>query len=335
MRITRRQMMTGGAAIAASALKPETSLARLVRPQPFEIRATPIPSFSPREPVRVQFGAMRFRGGLVLSARHDDFGGWSGLWRAPDGKGIVAISDAASWLTADMVTANGRLSGLANAVLAPVLGSDGRALWRTRSHDCEGLCILGGIAHVCIERTHEVMRFDWGREGVAAKGRTLPVPREVKALPSNKGLEAIGVIPSGPLAGALIAISERSGGMDEPTLGVILGGPRPGLLQVRRSKGFDITDLAFLPGGDMVVLERWYAPLRGVGMRIRRIALRDITPGAMLDGETLVEADLGEEIDNMEGLAVHVENGRTILTLISDDNFSLIQRTVLLEFELV
>ena len=36
----------------------------------------------------------------------------------------------------------------------------------------------------------------------------------------------------------------------------------------------------------------------------------------------------------MEGLSVHLENGRTVLTLISDDNFSFLQRTILLEFEL-
>ena len=37
----------------------------------------------------------------------------------------------------------------------------------------------------------------------------------------------------------------------------------------------------------------------------------------------------------MEGLSVHLEEGRTILTLISDDNFSFLQRTLLLEFELL
>jgi hypothetical protein len=36
----------------------------------------------------------------------------------------------------------------------------------------------------------------------------------------------------------------------------------------------------------------------------------------------------------MEGLAVHREGGETILTLISDDNFSRLQRTLLLEFAL-
>jgi hypothetical protein len=36
----------------------------------------------------------------------------------------------------------------------------------------------------------------------------------------------------------------------------------------------------------------------------------------------------------MEALAVHREGSRTILTIMSDDNFSSLQRTLLLEFEL-
>jgi hypothetical protein len=38
----------------------------------------------------------------------------------------------------------------------------------------------------------------------------------------------------------------------------------------------------------------------------------------------------------MEGIDAHVtEAGDTVLTMISDDNFSLIQRTLLLQFTLV
>lgn len=70
-------------------------------------------------------------------------------------------------------------------------------------------------------------------------------------------------------------------------------------------------------------------------MRIRRIAIGDLRPGAVLDGETLIEADLGYEIDNMEGIGVHRDaSGATVLTVISDDNFSPIQRTILLQFEM-
>jgi hypothetical protein len=36
----------------------------------------------------------------------------------------------------------------------------------------------------------------------------------------------------------------------------------------------------------------------------------------------------------MEGLAVHQSGGDTVLTLVSDDNFSPLQRTLLLQFTL-
>ena len=50
----------------------------------------------------------------------------------------------------------------------------------------------------------------------------------------------------------------------------------------------------------------------------------------------IFEADLGNEIDNMEGIDAHVtEEGDTVLTLVSDDNFSMIQRNLLMQFTLV
>ena len=68
---------------------------------------------------------------------------------------------------------------------------------------------------------------------------------------------------------------------------------------------------------------------------LRRIALADIKPGALVDGSVLFDADLGYEIDNMEGLSVHRSaGGETVLTLVSDDNFSTVQRTLLLQFVL-
>lgn len=41
-------------------------------------------------------------------------------------------------------------------------------------------------------------------------------------------------------------------------------------------------------------------------------------------------------IDNMEGIDAHVTaDGETVLTLVSDDNFSFLQRTLLLQFTMV
>ncbi len=45
---------------------------------------------------------------------------------------------------------------------------------------------------------------------------------------------------------------------------------------------------------------------------------------------------MGYEIDNFEGIDVHQEaTGHIVVTLVSDDNFSMIQRTLLLQFTLV
>jgi hypothetical protein len=332
MRLTRRVALGGlGALAVAPALAQVSETGRI----PVAVSAQPITAFEPRSPEKTRFGKLSFRGGLVLGGSHSRFGGFSGLWRGANGNDLVGVTDNGFWLTAKVASRKGRLAGLEGAELAPILGSSGRPLHRSRYYDTEGLCIAEGVAYLGVERTHDLLRFDWAAEGVMARARIVPVPREVKRLPNNRGLEAIGVVPGGqPLAGAIVAIAERSGADDEPTLGVILGGRQPGLFRVIRHDGFDITDLAFLPDGDLLLLERWYRPLRGVGMRIRRVAGERLKAGALLDGPYLIEADLGQEIDNMEGLCVHPEQGRIVLTLISDDNFSFLQRTVMLEFEL-
>ena len=91
-----------------------------------------------------------------------------------------------------------------------------------------------------------------------------------------------------------------------------------------------------LPSGDLLILERKFSWLGGVGIRIRRLVLSDIAPGAVVDGPAIFNADLGNEIDNMEGIDAHVSaEGETVLTMVSDDNFSLIQRNLLLQFTLV
>jgi hypothetical protein len=72
-----------------------------------------------------------------------------------------------------------------------------------------------------------------------------------------------------------------------------------------------------------------------LSIRLRRVPRATIKPGAVVQGVLLFEADLGYQIDNMEALGAHVDrDGRTVLTMISDDNFSVLQRTLLLQFAL-
>jgi hypothetical protein len=70
-------------------------------------------------------------------------------------------------------------------------------------------------------------------------------------------------------------------------------------------------------------------------MRIRRLAAADIRPGAVVDGEVLLEADMSYQIDNMEGLdVVSRPDGDMRVILVSDDNHSILERNLMLEFRL-
>ena len=84
-----------------------------------------------------------------------------------------------------------------------------------------------------------------------------------------------------------------------------------------------------------MVLERRFRFSEGVKMRIRRIAAGELKKGAVIAGEVLLEANDSFNIDNMEAIAAHrAASGETVLTLMSDDNFSPLQRTLIMQFTL-
>lgn len=340
MRLTRRHLLIGGGASAALALA-GTALAQ--RPQALK-NATPIPvavqpmAFLSSDPARRRFGSLVFRSGLHLTSPVSSFGGFSGLWRSANGRELLALADNAQVLQARVESSGGRLTGLAETVLSPLLLDGGKPLRQSRFYDTESLAISGGVAFIGVERSHAVLRFSRERSGALVRGVLLTDTPPLKDIPGNKSLEAIGIAPPrSPLAGAVVAIAERARTAENaPTRGFILTGPQRGAFDVVRSNDYDISDLAFLDDGSLLVLERRVGLLLGgFACRIRQVAATAIRPGARVDGDVLFESDASLAIDNMEGLCVHREDGEIILTLISDDNFSLLQRTLLLEFALV
>ena len=93
--------------------------------------------------------------------------------------------------------------------------------------------------------------------------------------------------------------------------------------------------MALLPNGDLLLLERRFSMLAGVGMQMRLIEKDDIVPGALVDGPVLIHVGQRYSIDNMEGLAVREDsNGDLLIYAISDNNFNMLQRTLLLMFRL-
>jgi hypothetical protein len=306
-------------------------------PVSIEVEARPIPSFDTRDRGQMQFGQLRYRSGLILTSKYRDFGGLSGLRLDAKGEGFVAISDQGNWFTGKIVYRGQAMVGLNDVEAAPILGADGRAITARKWYDSESIAVDGPTVYVGLERVHQILKFDFGRDGVRACGEVLPQPPGMRKLPSNGSLESLVIGRKGlALAGTLIAISER--GLDPAgnIMAWLIGGKAPGTFAVRRTDNYDISDAAQLPSGDLLLLERKLSLMGGAGIRIRRIALASIVPGATVDGPSIFDADLGHEIDNFEGLDVHVtEEGDTVLTLVSDDNFSMLQRTLLMQFTLV
>ena len=336
-------MLGAGAALALPSIARAQSLPKQPPPEvltpagplAIEVNARAIASFDMRDRSAVRFGDLQFRSGLVLTSSYRGFGGLSALRLDPRGERFTAISDKGAWFAGRIVMRGREMTGLADVETAPLLGADGRPITARGWFDSESLALDGGTAYVGLERANQILRFDFGREGVLARGQPIALPPSLRKLPFNRGLESLVVLRKGPLSGALLAISERGLDSQGHIIGALIGGPKPGALGVRRSADYDVSDAALLPSGDLLLLERKFAWLGGVGIRIRRIALSAIAPGAVLDGPSIFDADLGHEIDNLEGLDVHVTaEGDTVLTMISDDNFSMLQRTLLLQFTL-
>jgi hypothetical protein len=306
-------------------------------PVSIEVNARPIPSFDTRDHQHVRFGSLEYRSGLILTSRFRGFGGLSGLRLDAKGERFISISDKGSWFTGRILYRGREMTGLDDVEAAPMLGPDGRPITGRGWFDSESIALDGPLVYIGLERVNQVLRFDFSKGFTRSRGEVVPLPAAARKLPYNKGLEALVMVPKGlPLAGTLIAISERGLDRDGNLIAFLVGGPTPGQFSVRRTNNFDISDAVLLPSGELLVLERKFSWLAGVGIRIRRIALKSVAPGAVVDGPSIFDADLGHEIDNMEGIDAHVTpEGDTVLTMVSDDNFSMIQRTLLLQFTLV
>jgi hypothetical protein len=303
-----------------------------------KITAIPI-DFDREHPDQKQFGKLIYRGGLNLFANSSFFGGYSEMIIDPTGTTLLAVSDAGTWLRAT-VDYNGReIKGLSNAVLGPLLGKDGKPLVDDQERDSEGMTLIDGtptkgMAYISFERHHRIDRYPFDTERFGPPTGSVPLPSGTKRMSRNSGLEAITLMHTGPLKGALIAFAENLSDKNGNLQGWLIGGPRQGSIAVKRLEGFDITDSAELPDGDLLILERRFRYSEGIKMRIRRIRADEIKPGAVVTGEVLLQATDNLNIDNMEAIGVHRRSGETVITIMSDDNFSPLQRTLIMQFML-
>ncbi|WP_181701223.1 esterase-like activity of phytase family protein [Chthonobacter albigriseus] len=303
-----------------------------------------IDHFQIADPSVVRFQDLVFRGGLEVESASRAVGGLSGLVMRNGGASFIAISDDGLVLQADVLRDGaGRPVGLSNGRMEPLTASNGEPVRSKIGSDTESLDIVERdgkeIARLSLEGFPRVIEGEVRQDGFFGRMHEVRIHPGARNLRASKGLESLALgRPGGPFEGSTVVIAERP----PRTLTVEA---RPGWLFGGRVEGrflltdddFDITDAKFGPGDDLFVLERAFTIGDGVRARIRRVAAAELVPGALINGRTIFEASLAHQIDNMEGLAIWTEpsSGKTMISLISDDNRSFLQRTLYLEFELI
>lgn len=264
-------------------------------------------------------------GTFVWRSPEASFGGFSAIEIGEDGNSFHALTDRA-WLYWGSIDrdAEGRVRALNVAGRANLKDSKGEPLKPGYLGDSEGLAIGGdGRIWVTFEGLDRLTAYDHPD----APATRQPRPPELPGMRVNAGLEALAIRDDG----TLITLPERSGREDRPfPVLQFRDGEWSRLTRLRRDPRWLAVGADFGPDGYFYLLERDFHGLFGFSSRVRRMRLTDEGPR---DEEILLQTR-PLQYDNLEGLSVWHDGQGIRLTMISDDNFLILQRTEVVEYRL-
>lgn len=305
--------------------------------QPIPVIAMRIPEFKRGEgPV---FGKLEYVSGLVLATKNGEMGAVSTIRLLDGGTKFISVMDTGHWATGTIERdTDGKLTGISDYRITMLKDPTGRGEHDKDNLDSESLAMDKNHLYVGFEGYSRINTYPYpGFEQSMPTDVQLPILPPGVRLKHNGGMECILKTPDkGPLKGALMFVAERSYNKQGNFIAGVQSGPMKGSFYVERKPPFDVTDGVFLEDGSFLLLERSFGLMHGFGMRIRKFSENDIKPGATIKGETLLQANFSYQIDNMEGIdAYKAADGSTHLILVSDDNHSLLERNLMLEFKLL
>ena len=301
---------------------------------------------APEERARFEAPGLVFRGGVALSFSGIEFGGLSALAVLDGGRRALALSDAGKWFELALdYDAGGNLSDAKLLRSGPVLDAAGRPPASKRAADAEALAVLpDGALVVAYEQQHRLLRYPASDPPFARAPVAFAAPEGLARAPANGGIEALAALPDG----RLVAIAEAA-----PAPQALVGGRPgswgrgwigPGTIGDSKSwasfayalePGFAPSDATLLPDGEILVVERARLALAGFAIRLVRVSPSELGSGRAVVGREVARLALPIVGDNFEGLAARrTPDGRTLLYLVSDNNFSSFLRTVLVLLEL-
>ena len=305
------------------------------------VTAKPVP-LNPADPQQTTVGALEYVAGFALESTAPEWGGYSGIVMAPDGSSLVAVSDVGHWLKLELKQdAAGTLTGVGAARLEPLLDEAGKPVAGKEWSDAEEIALApDGQFFVAFERRHRIWRYASAAGVPDGIAHSVPAPDAILSLPENAGIEAMTV----NAAGNLTIIAEGADSAAIESVGWAWSAEQSmwHKLAVERADGFEPTSLALLPGPQVplaqkvdlsttLLLERRYTEADGPAARIS-VLFPSIVSNRVASF-TLATLRLPLSVDNFEALAVRpAGDDRAFVYLLSDDNQSDTQRTLLLQF---
>jgi hypothetical protein len=289
----------------------------LPKAQAILVRGEALP-LNPQDAAQDRVGDFVYAGGLKLtSAQTRRLHGLSDLDVQGDGA-LIAVGDEGDLLRARLVLdPQGRLAGLSEARISALTDLKGKPLRGKDNRDSEGLARLAsGDLLISFERQDRIWLYP------VAGGPPHAVPSPDVRFPYNQGMEALAPDPDrGP--DAYFTGAETTGFTWTCTLrSACVAGPT-----VPLDVGFGLVAARRVPGG----MTAWL--LRAFNATTQSVIDLRITDAA---GRVVDQFELRRPltVDNFEGLAaVSQADGMIRFYLISDDNFSSSQRTLLLAFD--
>ncbi len=304
------------------------------------VSATPLP-LNRQDPGQDRIGALRFMGAVHVRSSDAGFGGISGLRAGPDGH-FLAVTDTGNWLAFRTLEEDGRLIGIRNVHMRPMIMGDGKPAARKRDADAEALewDAASGRASVVFENGHRVIHW----HGIDPRQpATLDTPArrterlpEMADWPSNGGGEAMVGWQAPDGEPARLIVSEDVVLEDGHRLAVLTHASRNHYVGVEGVEEHKPTDAVMIDDTRMLLLHRRFN-LKGAGAALSLVDLAPLlaeTPSSRLGARLLARWEAPVLLDNMEGVAVVREEGRLFVYIVSDDNQMSLQRTLVMKFAL-
>lgn len=252
-------------------------------------------------------------------------GGLSGFDLAMDGRSFVAVNDRGVLLTGRIErAANGAPLNVVDVTKGPLKALEGAGV-RGLDIDSEGVALMpDGQFAVSFELKHRVWRY----ADTTAIPQALPSYPLFDGLQVNSSLEALAVDSDG----VLYTMPERSGDIERafPVFRYRAGNwDQP--FDIPRRGPFLLVGADVGPSGRLYILERDFSFIFGFTSRVRSFA---IDADSITDERVHLETERGDH-DNLEGIAVWQNAlGQVHLTMVSDNNFSPLQVTEIVEYRL-